>query len=197
SGERVQHRGELRLEKRHIDLLPLIGRVAMSEGREYRNCAVQACANIGNRYAYTSRARAGLSVTRAGHRHDARHGLHQVVVARASGVRSGLSETRQRTIDQARIDLLQLLVAQSILLKRSRTIVLDQHVRTCCQLPYELRTFAFRIVDGNRALVPVDGLEICRFRIVLCTVGVAYPRRTDTPTIITPIRALYFHHVRA
>ena len=74
----VRQPRDMRVQHPDIDLLPLPGRVAMAEGGEDADAAVEAGEQIADRNAHFLRQPVRL----AGQAHHAAHRLHQAVVAR-------------------------------------------------------------------------------------------------------------------
>ena len=137
-------------------MLALPGRLGVPKRRLDGDDGIEAGKNVGDGDADLLRLAAG----RAGDRHQARHALHDEVVAGARGIGAVLTEAGDGAVDEAGIDRLEALVVQPVFLQAAELEVLDQHVGCGDELSHGLSALGRREIERDGALAAIAGVVI-------------------------------------
>ncbi len=150
------HHGDLGMQQRGVDPLALAGLFAFQQRGQDAQRGIQAGAGIGDRQAGAHRPLAG----QAGDRHQSAHALDDLVEARPARVGAGLAESGDAGEDQPGVDPAQRFIVDAQPLLDVRAPVLDHHVGLGRKAPEHFKTLRRFQVEGQRALVAVQVLEV-------------------------------------
>lgn len=143
--------GSLAITQGDIEMLPFARLLTAKKSRHDGVARVQTRSQICDSDTNLDRG----AITRAGNVHQAKFRLHHHVIARSLRVRTALAVSSNGSIDQGRVDLVDSIEVQTVLLQRSRDVILDKDVALGRQLVENVNTG--RVLEGQaqRLLIPV------------------------------------------
>lgn len=114
------------------------------------------------------------AITRAGNVHQAKFRLHHHVIACSLRVRTALAVSGDGGIDQGWVNLVDSIEVQTVLLQRSRDVVLDKDVALGRQLVKNVD--AGRVLEGQaqRLLIPVHLGKVSFWAVEASRESIAY-----------------------
>ena len=152
----VRRRRDRDVEQRHVDALPPAGALALVHRRKRRDGGVESGEQVRHRDAGAHRR----AVRLPGHRHQPRHSLDDVVVARPRGVGSVLPEAGDRAVDQPRIVGREALVVEAVAGERAGAEVLDEDVGPAGEIADAGAALLGAEVGAHRLLAAVAAVEV-------------------------------------
>ena len=153
--------GHLRVQHRDVNVLALAaGLIPVVEGGHNGKGGPHSGADVGNGHAHLLRLAAGF----AGNAHQAADALHNLIVSRAALVRPVLPEAGNGAVDDARIDDLDGGVAEAEAGHYAGSKVFHDDIGLGGQLQENIPGLVLLEVEGQAALVAVDGQEVGAFR---------------------------------
>ncbi len=147
----VDEPGDLRVEKRHVDVLAAPRDVAGLKRGEDPHRRVHAAHHVGDPDAHLQ----GPSFCLAGQAHHAALALGEEVVSRAVRVRPGLAEPRDRAVHDARIDRRKRRIVEPAARKVAHLEILHHDVRDARDVADDRLPLRMRKIDRDRGFPPV------------------------------------------
>ncbi len=188
--------GNLRVEQRQVDVLALAGAITLVQRCQDGRHRIHAAHQVGHGHAHFLRSRTRLAVRHAGEAHQAAHRLDHGVVAGLGGIGAVLAEGGDRQVDEARVVRGKIRIGQSVARQAADLEVLDQHVGTRRQLPYEGPALRPAEIDGERALAAI-GRQVVRGLAGLVARGIAQVRWSPAARVVAAMRMLDLQHLGA
>src|SRR5882724_1283262 len=188
-GVLVREQGDLRIEQREVEMLPLARAFAMRERSANGDRCIHAGDDVGDRHARALRPAAGRAIGLARHAHHSPHALDHEVVAGPLAIRTGLAEAGDRAVDQARIRLTQIFIPQAVPREITVLVVLDHDIALGGELTRDRLTLGDGDVESQRFLAAVRRAEIGRV-LRLLALPVTDPGWPEGARIITWTGAL-------
>ena len=192
----VRERGDLHVEQREIDVLPLAGPVPVGERGEDRGRRVHAGEEIRHRHADLHRAPAGGAVRLARDAHEPAHRLHEEVVAGPVAVRAVLAEAADRAVHEPRVLPREGGVREAMPREGADLVVLEEDVRPGCEPADDGLPLGPGDVDRHGPLAPVRRREICRRARAGAARGLE-PWGSPSSRLVADPRPLDLDHLRS
>ena len=154
-GLEIEHEG-LCLQQRGMDPLPLAGFFPFQQRQHHALGSKQTGGQIGDRNADPHRP----LPRRAGDRHQAAHPLGDLIETRPLGIGSVLAEPGNARHDNPRVDCRQGIVIDPQPGLHIRAVILHHHISLGHQLEENLLAGRLLQIEGQRAFVAMEVLEI-------------------------------------
>ena len=154
-GLEVEHE-DLRLQERGLHPLPAPGPLALVERHQDAHGGERAGREIGERGADPHRPAPGL----AGHRHQSRHALRDLIDTGPAAIGAVLPEARDARVDEPRIDGTKRVVVDAQARLHVGAVVLDDHVGLRDHAPQHAQPVGTLEIERHAALVAMQVLEV-------------------------------------
>ncbi len=172
----VDQPGELAVEQGEIEVLPLTGLFRLTQGCQDTGKREHPGQHIGDGYADLIR----LADGRSGDRHQAAHGLDDVIVAGVVAIAPGLAEAGDAGIDQRWMILPERVIIEAELRHLPRPEVLDHNVTLASKFTGDVLALRRFQVKDDAALVAID----CQIIGALTVFTFPQPGWTPVPGIV-------------
>ncbi len=176
--------GDLGVEERAVDILPLPGPLRMAQGREHGGRRIDASEQVAQGDADLG----GLAIGLAGNAHEPAHALGHEIVAAALRIGAELSEARDRAINEARLLGGKTREVEAVFGKAAHLVVLDHHIRLKGEAAHQGRPLRLREIDGDGALVAVGAQEVCALARLVVAFGLHEGRAPNASVVALPRR---------
>lgn len=187
----IAQSGDLRIKQRHVNGLSFAAFLAFMKGGEAGDGAVESRDDIGDSHPHLD----GRAVRLTSDAHQAAHGLHEKIIAAASGVGSRLPKARDGTINQSGIDFGECFVIQSVFFEIKRAKVFNENVGFGGKRAEDVLSIGVGDIKGKRAFVAIDACPVGAIAGVF-VVSVFDVGRSHAAGVIASGGVLYFDDIR-